>query len=68
MVLRDSLGIKSHRTAIKRAQTSLQYFSLDAITFFGMGSMESQSLSSVLETRGTVKTVGIKRFDFVGGI
>ena len=28
--------------------------------------MESQSLSSVLETRGAVKTIGIKRFDFVG--
>ena len=37
VVLRDSLGIKSPRTAIKCAQTLLQYFSLDAITFFWNG-------------------------------
>ena len=67
-VLRDSLGIKSPRTAYKRVQTLLQYFFMATTAHDGLESMGQTSMFAIFGSRFTCQIFGIKGHDTLGSI
>ena len=68
MALRDSLGIKSPRIALKRAQTFVAVFFMAANACCGVGPMEQIALLAIPAARWTFETISFKRHDTIGGI